>query len=82
MRPGRSTPDYLKHLIYFTEYPDLQSRGWIEESDKLLFLHKWDDVLKVLQETRKKDAKVVIFPNADIQYYGNQLDLRQMGGHK
>ena len=61
-------PDYFNHLIVYTEYPDLAGRGWFEESDKLLFLHSWDNVLQLLQEFHGADTKVAVYPNADIQY--------------
>jgi len=61
-------PDYFNHLIVYTEYPDLAGRSWFGESDKLLFLHSWDNVLQVLQEFHGADTKVAVYPNADIQY--------------
>ena len=61
-------PEYFNHLIVYTEYPDLAGRGWFEESDKLLFLHSWDNVLQLLQEFHGADTKVAVYPNADIQY--------------
>ncbi|MFC1915742.1 lactate racemase domain-containing protein [Chloroflexota bacterium] len=64
----REIPRQVKHLIVYTEYPDLASQGWFGNPDKTCFLHKWDDVLRALQESYGKDAKVVVYPNADIQY--------------
>ena len=61
-------PRYFNHLIIYTEYPDIASRGWFEESDKILFLHRWDDVLQVFQEFHGADTKVAVYPNAEIQY--------------
>ncbi len=61
-------PEYFNHLIVYTEYPDLASRGWFRESDKLLFLYRWDDVLQLLQESHGADTKVAVYPNAEIQY--------------
>jgi len=62
-------PRRVNHLIIFTEYPDLSSRSWFgEDSDKVIFLHKWDDVLRFLQKNHGRDTKVVVYPNAEIQY--------------
>jgi len=62
-------PRRVNHLIVYTEYPDLASRAWFgEDSDKVPFLHKWDDVLQFLQEAHRRDAKVAVYPNAEIQY--------------
>jgi len=65
---GGRVPPYVNRLIVYTEYPDLASRGWFGELDRVLFLHKWDDVLRVLQESHGADTKVAVYPNADIQY--------------
>jgi len=65
---ARRIPQYSNHLIVYTEYPDLAGRDWFEESDKLLSLHRWDDVLQVLQEFHGAGTKVAVYPNAEIQY--------------
>ena len=65
---GGRVPPYVNRLIVYTEYPDLASRGWFGELDRVLFLHKWDDVLQVLRESHGADTKVAVYPNADIQY--------------
>ena len=68
-RFGPRLPRRVNHLIVYTEYPDLASRAWFgEDSDKIPFLHKWDDVLQLLEKAHGKDAKVVIYPNAELQY--------------
>ena len=66
-RPAR-IPEFVNRLIVYTEYPDLASRGWFGESDKLLFIHKWDEVLHVLQQSHGTDTKVAVYPNSEIQY--------------
>ncbi|MBA7612973.1 hypothetical protein ES703_20215 [subsurface metagenome] len=68
LRRERKTPPQVNRLIVYTEYPDLASRTWFGDPAKTLFLNKWDDVLKVLQEAHGKDAQVVVYPNAEIQY--------------
>lgn len=62
-------PDHINRLIVFTEYPDPASRSWFPKTDRVLFLHKWEDVLRVLQESHGPVAEVAVFPNAEIQYY-------------
>jgi len=61
-------PPFINHLIIFSEYPDLASKGYFEPSDKLMFLHKWDDVLQILQKFHSGGARVAVYPHADIQY--------------
>jgi len=61
-------PRYVNHLIIYSEYPDVAGRGYFEESDRVLFINKWDDALRVIQEFHGAQAKVAVYPNADIQY--------------
>jgi nickel-dependent lactate racemase len=62
-------PPHVRKVIIFTEYPDLAGRGWYAKSDKLMFLYKWDDVLKVLEADYPAGASVAVFPNSEIQYF-------------
>ena len=59
---------HVNHLIIFNEYPDIASIGYLDEPDKVLFMNRWDDVLQLLQELHRADAKVAVYPNAEIQY--------------
>jgi nickel-dependent lactate racemase len=68
-RVPSGVPPHIKKAIVFTEYPDLANRGWFAKSDKIMFLHKWDDVLKVLESDYPADASIAIFPNSEIQYF-------------
>ncbi len=61
-------PRYVNHVIIYSEYPDVAGRGYIEESDKVLFMNNWDGVLRALQEFHSAEAKVAVYPGADIQY--------------
>jgi len=61
-------PGHINRLIVFTEYPDPAGRSWFPESERVLFLHKWEQVLEVLRESHGADAEVAVFPNAEIQY--------------
>jgi nickel-dependent lactate racemase len=61
-------PGHVKRVIIYTEYPDLVGRGWFAKSEKMMFLHKWSDVLRVLETDYPADASVAVFPNAEIQY--------------
>jgi nickel-dependent lactate racemase len=61
-------PPHLNRLIIFSEYPDIACKGYFLESKKVLLLNKWDDVLQTLRKYHGTDAKVAVYPNADIQY--------------
>ena len=60
-------PQYVNRVIVYTEYPDVASRGYIEQSDKVLFVNNWADVIALLQQFHGTEAKVAVYPNADIQ---------------
>jgi nickel-dependent lactate racemase len=60
-------PPQVNHLIIFNEYPDLASAGYFAEADRVTFLDKWDDVLGMLRELHGAEARVVVYPNAEIQ---------------
>ena len=68
LRRERKIPGQVNRLIVYTEYPDLQSRTWFGGKERAMFLNRWDDVLKVLQERNGDGAKVAVYPNAEIQY--------------
>jgi nickel-dependent lactate racemase len=62
-------PQYVNHLILYSEYPDIAGREWFEESDKVLLISDWVAVLRLLLEWHGPKAKVAVFPNAEIQYF-------------
>jgi hypothetical protein len=63
----RTLPPNVNHLITYTEYPEMTSVSGFAQSDKVLFLHKWDEVIQVLQKFHGANTRVAVFPNADIQ---------------
>lgn len=67
-RQAPHIPSHVKRVIIYTEYPDVAGRGWFPNAEKVMFLRKWADVLKTLEADYPSNAKVVIFPNAEIQY--------------
>lgn len=67
-RQAPNIPSHVKRVIIYSEYPDVAGRGWFPNSEKVVFLRKWDDVLKTLEADYPSNAKVVVFPNAEIQY--------------
>ncbi len=61
-------PQHVNHVIIYSEYPDLAGRGYVEESDKVLFMNDWSQVVSALRESHGDKAKVAVYPNAEIQY--------------
>lgn len=67
-QPSR-VPGQVRKTIIYTDYPDLAGRGWFAESEKVLFVNKWDDVLKLLEKDYPASARVAVYPNSEIQYF-------------
>lgn len=67
LRQGSRIPEHVGRLIVFTEYPDRASESWFGETDKVSFVHRWDDVLQLL-DGRKDGTRAAVYPSAEIQY--------------
>jgi nickel-dependent lactate racemase len=61
-------PPFLNHIIVYNEYPHFGSR-WLEPSEKVVYISRWDEVLKLLEKSHGPDTSVVVYPNSDIQYF-------------
>jgi len=61
-------PPNVNRLIVFSEYPELSSKKYLEDTDKVVLVHDWEEVLKLLGENHKSGAKVAVYPSSDIQY--------------
>jgi len=68
LRQAGRVPSHVNRLIVFTAYPDLSSRSWFGESDRVRFVHDWNAVLEMLQEAHGAASRMVVYPNAEIQY--------------
>jgi nickel-dependent lactate racemase len=62
-------PARVNRLIILNQYPELASRRYLEDTDKVVMVATWAEVLKLLQPGHR-EAKVAVYPNADIQYCG------------
>lgn len=60
-------PEKVNRLIVYNEYPHPGS-NWFDDDDKIIYCHQWQEVLLHLRENHSRNARVTIFPNADIQY--------------
>jgi nickel-dependent lactate racemase len=68
LRLQMKPPTNVNRLIIFSEYPELSSKGYLEDADKVILMHDWADVLRLLEKNHESGAKVAIYPGADIQY--------------
>lgn len=67
---GRRLPAHVRHLIIFTEYPDHAGHGsWLEPSEKVGTINRWEDVLRLLEDGHGEGTSVVVYPSADCQYF-------------
>jgi len=64
-------PRHVNRLIVYNEYPEAVMRDYFQEPDRVLFMSRWDDVLRALRERHGAGATVTVFPNADIQYFAD-----------
>ena len=68
LRLRMKPPPNVNRLILFSEYPELSSRNYFEDTGKVLLRHRWEDVLRLLQEQHGANARIAVYPNSDIQY--------------
>jgi nickel-dependent lactate racemase len=61
-------PENVRHLIVYSEYPELASLNYLEGTDRVVMIDNWNDVLKLLGESHGAGTKAAVYPNADIQY--------------
>lgn len=62
------TPEYVRNILIFTEYPEESLRDYFEEPEKVLFFTKWGELLSFLEERYTEEAIVAVYPSADIHY--------------
>jgi nickel-dependent lactate racemase len=68
LRLRMKPPENVNRLIVFSEYPEMASLNYLEDTGKVVMLDNWQDVLKLLGESHGVGTKVAVYPNADIQY--------------
>ena len=61
-------PQKVSKVIIYTKYHDLASRAVFPVSEKVAFMHDWNEVLKVLEADYPSSASVAVFPYAEMQY--------------
>ena len=66
---GPGIPPHIKNYIIYTEYPEAKMMERFAGNDTALMTSDWTQVIERLEKTHGPDAKVVVYPNADIQYF-------------
>lgn len=70
LRVQVAIPQHVRRLIVYSEYPEIASMGYFEESPKILLVKTWDNVLKSIENFPGKSAAVAVYPTSDISYFG------------
>lgn len=61
-------PDNVRRLFVYSEYPELASRYYVEDTDRLTLVSNWERLLELLRDGGNASPAVAVYPNADIQY--------------
>jgi nickel-dependent lactate racemase len=69
-----SFPPGLKQIIFYTEYPHLGSSSWTDEAP-VIYLIRWEDVLKALQKVHGPGTRVGIIPDATNMFFDDDSNL-------
>ncbi len=68
LRLQMAPPQNINRLIIYSEYPELAGRNYLQSTGKLAMMDDIKEVVTALQESYGDEAKVAVYPNADIQY--------------
>jgi nickel-dependent lactate racemase len=60
-------PKHVNRLLVYDQYPHPGSR-WFDEYEKITYHSRWQDILQILEDAHGHEAKVAVYPNAEIQY--------------
>jgi len=64
----KALPSKVNRLIVYSKYHDMANRSTFPRSEKVIFLDKWTEVLKLLEADYPSSADVAVFPYAEMQY--------------
>ena len=59
----------VNRVIIYSEYPEVRILDHFVEREKVILTSDWDRVIGLLEKSHKPDAKVAVYPSADIQYF-------------
>jgi nickel-dependent lactate racemase len=68
VRP-HAIPDHINSLVIYSEYPEARSLNWFSNCEKVTIIDDWGQAMRQLEKSHRPDAKVAVYPSADIQYY-------------
>jgi len=68
LRLQMKPPQNINRLIIYSEYPELAGKNYLQNTGKLTMMDNLDEIMALLQESYGDNARVAVYPNADIQY--------------
>jgi len=63
-------PENVNRLIIYNEYPELASGRYLQNTEKVIMMDNWAEVMALLMKSHGAGTKAAVYPNADIQYCG------------
>ena len=67
-KPSRQElPKNIGSVIVYSEFPHPGS-SWFDEDTRILYMNKWEDVIKLLEKSHGPGTKVAVFPDATNQF--------------
>ena len=68
LRLQMAPPQNINRLIIYSEYPELSGKNYLQSTGKLAMMNDMNKVVATLRESYGTNARVAVYPNADIQY--------------
>ena len=68
---GPPVAPHIKNYIIYTEYPEAKMMERFVGNEKAFMTSDWTEVIERLKKSHGSDAKVAVYPNADIQYFAS-----------
>jgi hypothetical protein len=69
---SRGLPNNVNHLYIVNEYPDIPILVNYDYNKKISLIASWDEALALLKKSYPREARVAVYPSADIQYNAEQ----------
>ena len=70
--PQTKLPPRVKRMIALGPYLDKAGLDWVGPMDKIIIINSWAEILAMLKKSYGDKAKVVVTPDATLQYFPPQ----------
>ena len=62
-------PAHINRFIIYTEYPEARIMDRFPDREKVVLTSDWGHVIQTLKQSHGSEAKVAVYPSADIQHF-------------